>query len=136
MVLTRSLPVFLTEVSAVSLSQGISVFRSISSHEIKIIGSTTTILSKDYKNHSQMLQNLTNMSWLKILIRIQSTSELAKRFWQYEIPTFSASIQVQPICLNWFHTHPYLHFIIVLLPTKRAKSNVVHNWSRGQLDRK
>lgn len=32
--LTRSLPVFLTEASTVSLSQGIRVFRSISSQEI------------------------------------------------------------------------------------------------------
>lgn len=32
--LTRSLPVFLTEASTVSLSQGIRVFRSMSSQEI------------------------------------------------------------------------------------------------------
>lgn len=52
--LTSSLPVFLTEVSTVSLSQGISVLRSINSQEIP----SCRILDSDYSHNNDETSDL------------------------------------------------------------------------------
>lgn len=70
--LTRSLPVFLTEASTVSLSQGMRVFRSISSQEIP--------------------------SWGGVEIKIQTWDAYGR---QKTSLTFSASIQACSITDNW-----------------------------------
>lgn len=120
---TRSLPVFLTDASTVSLSHGISVFRSMSSQDIP---SYNTLYNNNNQNNIESIYFFTIYRNFKFAClcfmdsSIETRGNFLSMIWQYlcrrwyipfqhlhkPVPWWTAELPNQPMLYHYLHESP------------------------------